>query len=427
MKSHENAAYTCIYIVLQTSRIFPRAHARKPAVFSSCACSQASRIFLVRMLASQLYFPRAHAQEENTAGLCTRKIRLACETSIYIHFNELFSVHVCTAHSGTDREKTVSLEVQTQVARFSMAGPPSFPPPPPPPPSEFSPSPPPEDHMYEVPPALSKLRQLSQEPPQEQSDTKAAAKVPVTTVPVDSKLDDDGWTPGYDVISKPKKGKKPVPGSGSPKPPRKQKSLPAESDQTPPFLPPPAQQQPMLLVKEERAKSSQSTVFERPPHLYEVVPDNVLLDETGQRARPTTVLVPMRRTHIYESAEEAQKQVRPKSRIPPRTKRPPPAPPGAFTPTKAGGNLPSIATDQVDSSNGVVVQPRANTNNHNLVPSPVKEIVSNPTSYLGTNLSGKRMTVDIQQPDEKEEVKEPVFLFSKGHSSCFIRVRLARS
>ena len=307
-----------------------------------------------------------------------------------------------------------------------MTGPPSFPPPPPP--SEFSPSPPPEDHMYEVPPALSKLRQLSQEPPQEQSDTKAAVKVPVSTAPVDSKLDDDGWTPGYDVISKPKKkGKKPVPGSGSPKPPRKQKSLPVESDQTPPFLPPPAQQQPMLLVKEERAKSSQLTMFERPPHLYEVVPDNVLPNETGQRARPKTVLVPMRHTHIYESAEEAQKQVRPKSRIPPRTKRPPPAPPGAFTPTKACENLPSIATDQVDSSNGVVVQPRANTNNHNLVPSPVKEIVSNPTSYLGINLSGKRPTMDIQQPDEKEEVKEPVFLFSKGRSSCFIRVRLARS
>lgn len=286
--------------------------------------------------------------------------------------------------------------IQQQVAKLSVAGPPSFPPPPPP--EDVSSPPPPVDHMYETTPALKK-KELSQDScqSQEKEAPKPAATVTNTTLK-------DDWTPGYDVVSKPKK-----------------KTRIATSSQKSPSVNEPSPTSPLDLVKDSRVKSK---LFERAPHLYEAVSDNFgAPDEPGQGSgRPKNILVPMRHTHIYESADEIQSkvQVRPKSHIPSR-KRPPPPPPDVTTPTKSDGGLPAAAAaEQANLPN----RPKPSPDN-NKIASPVAEIVSNPMSYLGTDLAGKKLMVDIHQEGE-EEGREPRFLFSKGHSSSFIRVSLRK-
>ena len=227
------------------------------------------------------------------------------------------------------------------------------------------------------------------------------------------KLDDD-WTPGYDVVSKPKNGKST---KNSTAKLTKQsllthQSLPEHS------LPEGADQQPSSplagLYKDERAKFSRSTVTPRSAHLYEAVSDEVLeSNRAAEAARPASIAVP-RRSHIYETPSEVRKKMR---RNTPK-KRPPPSPPTHKT--KPDNSVPIVATTPDKDSNG-----HPKTDPYSALSTPVSEIVSNPISYLGPDLAGKRLTVDIQYnegEDEEKESNEPIFLFNKGHSSSFIRV-----
>ena len=291
-------------------------------------------------------------------------------------------------HMFLDKGK-VMICIQQQAARLSAVGPPSFPPPPPP---EDAPSPTALDHMYEMTPALIK-KEASQDPCE--GHGKEATR-PAATVTNDG-LEDD-FVPGYDVVSKPKKKKK--------------SSTNASSTQTSPLANEQSPTSPLNLVKDNRVKS---TIIERAPHLYEAVSDSFGAPEEPGRNRPKNIVVPMRHTHIYESADDIQPKVRPKSRLPSR-KRPPPPPPTATTPDTSA---PSIAAEQTNLPS---VRPKVTPTNK--MSSPVAELVSSPMSYLGADLAGKKLTVDIQsdQGEDNVEGKEPRFLFNKGHSSSFIRV-----
>ena len=291
------------------------------------------------------------------------------------------------------------LDVQKEVARLSMVGPPSFPPPPPPPHSE-SPTPDkqPTEHMYEVPPALDEEKPLPRA-----KDSREKPQPPAAD-------EEDEWTPGYDVIAKPKK--KPKDSSAPPRGPKpilKQKSVPAESEK------------PVRLAPKPQVRSAQSAVIERPPHLYETVPET-MSEGAENIAQPKSVLVPMRHTHIYEMPDQPVKP-RPKSRLPPKN-RPPPTPPGKTPPKTVTNGLGSNDTDRGDvSSSGQRPPPK--------LASPMTD-----ATHLGANLPGKRLTVDIQYPGgggdsggvagggggKLASGEEPVFLFSKDHSSSFIRV-----
>ena len=309
----------------------------------------------------------------------------------------------------TDKEwvRKVSLEVEQQRVKLSDVGPPSFPPPPPP---QDSSALPPQDHMYETPPALMQAK-----PPQDSSqrhDKKQATTCkPPVPAPSGEKLKDD-WIPGYDVVSNPQKDKsaKCSPTASNvwtPDSPLKN-SPPEETAQLSPS---------MQLKRDDRTKACRSTVIVRPPHLYEAVPDDLFEGAPDECARPKTIVVP-RRSHIYESPDEVRRKTRKK---PPPRKRPPPPPPPAnvTTPTKTD------LVEQVDSHVPTTpAQPKPNANT--TLTSPVVEIVSNPISYLGTDLGGKRLTVDFQYDvkDDEKETREPKFLFNKGHSSSFIRVSL---
>lgn len=301
-------------------------------------------------------------------------------------------MYITHTHIFLDKGK-VLICIQQQAARLSAAGPPSFPPPPPP---EDPSSPTPVDHMYEMTPALKK-KEASQDPSESQGSE------PTRPPPTNNTLEDD-FTPGYDVVSKPKKRKKSSPNSSN------AQVSPLESE-----LSSPTANFPLNLVKDNRIKSA---IIERAPHLYEAVPDSFGKPDKAGGNRPKNIAVPMRHTHIYESADDIQPKVRPKSRLPSK-KRPPPPPPSATTPTKA--DAPSIA-EQANPIPSVPVRPRVNPTNK--ISSPVAELVSSPMSYLGADLAGKRLTVDVQsdQGEDNAEGKEPRFLFNKGHSSSFIRV-----
>ena len=304
-------------------------------------------------------------------------------------------------HTGKDRAKKVSLDVEQQRARLSVVGPPSFPPPPPP--EEVSP-PPQEDHMYETPPALVKSS-LAPDPTQEHHHAREDVKAPPTCTAGENLKDD--FIPGYDVVSNPKSG------GGKPAKPPPLKQTSAAENSNPQSLPPPVD-----MYKDERAKLTCSAIIPRSPHLYEAVPDEMF--GADENARPASIAIP-RRVHLYESPSEVHKKMR---RDPPPKKRPPPPPPTAVT--KPDHNIPNVATEQVDSPNEVV-RPKPN----NALVSPVTEIVSNPTAYLGTDLAGKKLTVDIQydveeeEEEEEGEAREPRFLFHKQHCSNFIHVSLS--
>ena len=151
----------------------------------------------------------------------------------------------------------------------------------------------------------------------------------------------------------------------------------------------------MVLMKDEHAKSSSTSAIKRHPHFYDPVdPDS------EKKLGPTT---PTRRPHIYESADEVTQH-------------------GSFQQHKVKKRtLPSNTTS---ASSGVL---RSQQDRNQTGMDPVAELVSNPTSYLGTNLASKRLTVDLQcaadvNGEEREREREPIFLFKKGHSSSFIRV-----
>ena len=324
---------------------------------------------------------------------------------VHVHVSNcdiLHFIHTHTLYTDKERERKVSLDVEQQRARLSDVGPPSFPPPPPP--QDNSPLPP-QDHMYETPPALMQTK--PQQDSLQEHDTKQTSKPPVAA-PSDEKIKDD-WTPGYDVVSNPKKVKS---AKCSPDSPLKN-SPPEESAQ---------QLSPSMQLKiGDRTKTCRSTVFVRSPHLYESVPDDRFENSADECARPKTILVPMR-SHIYESPDEVRKKVRKK---PPPKKRPPPPPPtNVTTPTKTDNNVPMIATGPAEQVDPPTPPARPKSNVNNALTSPVAEIVSNPVSYLGADLGGKRLTVDFQydMKDDEKDAKEPKFLFNKGHSSSFIRV-----
>lgn len=323
-------------------------------------------------------------------------------------------LYTCTVYTGAceltfncmcvdmERVKKVSLDVEHQRARLSVVGPPSFPPPPPPP-KPLSSSPP-EDHMYETPPALVQMKSVP-------DSTQCHAAEENTQPPTSSDKLEDDWTPGYDIISNPKNrksAKKPAAKLPTKLSPSTKQALP-ESQGHPPSSPLSG------LYKDERAKLSSSTVASRSPHLYEAVLDEVLESNRAEAAapRPASIAVP-RRSHIYETPSEVRKKLRRKT----PKKRPPPAPP--IDTTKPDHSVPIAATELDEESNG---QPKDGS--YDALSTPVSEIVSNPISYLGPDLAGKRLTVDIQYnlgEEEEKESNEPKFLFKKGHSSSFIRV-----
>ena len=309
--------------------------------------------------------------------------------------------------------KELPQDLEKQRARLSLTGPPSFPPPPPPPDTALSS--PPLDHTYEAPP-----RPFKSKPSEEPSSRarKPPAKPPPLSASFDADVEDE-VTPGYDVVSKPKRAREKKTSSSelatNKLSPNKQKSLPDHGSLQ---LSPTA----FGMQKDERAKSARSTYIPRSPHLYEAVPDEVLDSnrQTTESARASAIVVP-RHAHIYESPEEVRKKVRRKG--PTSKKRPPPPAPPA-TPAKPDQAVSTVTSDNGDSPNGTAqLRTAANTSASSMA-SPVTEIASNPMAYLSTNMAGKRLTVDIQYKEEEEErdSKEPKFLFNKGRLSHFIHV-----
>ena len=309
-------------------------------------------------------------------------------------------------------------DVEQQRARLSMVGPPSFPPPPPP--QDPSSSPPPLDHTYETPPTLLKSRSTEEAPRARKEPVKP---LPTATFATDGDVEDE-ITPGYDVIARPKRnrdksGKKGSGANGKKLPPVKQRSFPEYSSER---LQPPSSA--CALYKDENAKSARTTCISRSPHLYEAVLDDFVVENSplsAESAHPSKVAV-HRPSHIYESPDDVRKQVRPKGTA--KKRPPPPAPPtSAAKPDNAPPIVTTETTDGTDPPNGAISRNSQNSDSN--MASPVAEIVSNPLSYLGANMAGKRLTVDIQynvDEEEERESNEPKFLFNKGRLSHFIPV-----
>ena len=323
---------------------------------------------------------------------------------------------MCFAGAG-EQTKGLPQDVEKQRARLSLTGPPSFPPPPPPQDPSSSPS---LGHTYETPPAT-----LAKKSSEEGTSRihKPPAKLPAFTgasFASDADIEDE-LTPGYDVVSKPKinREKKPL-GADltiNKTPPTKQRSLPDHSSLQPSPTGSP-------LHRDGRAKSARSNFIPRSPHLYEPVDDILETKRLAHgAAKPPAIVIP-RRSHIYESAEEVKKKICQKGPTS-RKRPPPPAPP--VSAAKVDNGVPSVTTqtaDDSDSANGVVQRRTAATSSNNIA-SPVAELVNNPMTYLGTNMAGKRLTVDIQydvDEEEERESSEPKFLFNKGRISHFIHV-----
>ena len=310
-------------------------------------------------------------------------------------------------------------DVKQQSVRLSMVGPPSFPPPPPP---EDASSSPPLGHTYEAPPTLANGRCTGDATPKV---PKEPAKPPPTAAfAIDDDIEDER-TPGYEIVTRVKKSRAKsakkssrVDAPVNESPPTKQRSLPEDivAGLKPP-LPAPA------LFKDVNAKSSaRSAVTQRSPHLYEAVSDDVI--ESNRPNQPLPNVAVPRCSHTYETLEDVKKARPTKGRPLTTKKRPPPPAP----PTKPD-NGPPIAetTDGATDLPTSGVARRSALNSSSSIVSPVTEIVSNPMSYLGANMAGKRLTVDIQydaDEEEERETNEPKFLFTKGRLSHFIPVSL---
>ena len=267
--------------------------------------------------------------------------------------------------------------------------------------------------MYEVPPALDDDKQHASTATDGKSVSVSNGDASINQAPATTAAGGDEWTPGYDVVSNPKSKARDTSGGpvSGPKPVPRKKPHQSESENHSEEL------------ADRPARSSQ--VVERPPHLYQVVPDE-LLDGSVNPGQPTTVAVPMRHMHIYEAPDEALKP-RPKSRLPPKN-RPPPEPPEKEIP---------VAPDLNHHGNG-------NTDRNSITgtasPSITSsKLTSDPSASLrGAGLPVKRLMVDIQYPDRGEEggragrggggggkaveEEEPVFLFPKNRCSNFIKV-----
>lgn len=319
-------------------------------------------------------------------------------------------------------------DVKEQSARLSMVGPPSFPPPPPP---QDPSSSPPLEHTYEAPTAIAKSKSTEEAAPRAH---KEPAKPPPTAVfSIDADLEDE-ITPGYEIVTRVKKNRAKSAKKSSrvdtpvkKSPPSKQRSLPENStDDLKPPLPPPA------LYKDENAKSSvRSAVIPRSPHLYEAVSDDVIESNrlaAAESSKPSSTVAIPRHSHTYETLDDVKnsKKARPtKGRLTAKKRPPPPAPP--ISGAKPDSGLPIVTTETTDGGssppNGVAQ--RSAVNSSSSLASPVAEIVSNPMSYLGANMAGKKLTVDIQydaDAEEEKESNEPKFLFNKGRLSHFIPV-----
>ena len=309
------------------------------------------------------------------------------------------------------------LEVQREVARLSFNGPPCFPPPPPPPASPDCRSPVPQDGdpepMYEVPPALEDEKQPGSVATDGKSASVSSGDASINQDPATTAAGVDEWTPGYDVISNPKSKAKDASGepASGPKPVPRKKPQQSETENH---------------SEESKGRPARSSlVIERPPHLYQVVSDE-LLDGSADPGQPKTVAVPMRHMHIYEAPDEALKP-RPKSKLPPKN-RPPLDPPKKESP---------VTPDSNHHGNG-------NTD-HNSITAAVSpsvtpsKLTSDPSASLhGAGVPVKRLMVDIQYPERVEEggragrggggggkaveEEEPVFLFPKNRCSNFIKV-----
>ena len=249
---------------------------------------------------------------------------------------------------------------------------------------------------------------------------------------------EDEVTPGYEIVTRVKnraksanKGSR-VDAPVKKSPPTKQKSLPEDiTAGLKPPLPPP------VLYKDEKAKSpAPSAVIARSPHLYEAVSEEVIesnrLTVEAESSRPSSTVSVPRCSHTYETLDDVKNSKRPrptKGRPSTAKKRlPPPAPPTSAAKQDSGS--PNVTAEMTngaaDSPNGGVR--RSALNSSSSIASPVAEIVSNPMSYLGANMAGKRLLVDIQydaDEEEERETNEPKFLFNKGRSSHFIPVSQA--
>ena len=319
-------------------------------------------------------------------------------------------------------------DVKQQSVRLSMVGPPSFPPPPPP---EDASSSPPLGHTYEAPPTLANGRCTEDATPKV---PKEPVKPPPTAVfSIDDDIEDE-ITPGYEIVTRVKKSRAKSAKKSSrveapvkKSPPTKQRSLPEDiaAGLKPPL---PAH----VLFKDENAKSSApSAVIPRSPHLYEAVSDDVIESNrlAAESSRPLPNVAVPSCSHTYETLDDVKnsRKARPTKGRPSTTKKrpPPPAPP-----TKPDNGPPIVTTETTDGAtdpptNGVAR--RSALNSSSSIASPVTEIVSNPMSYLGANMAGKRLTVDIQYDadgEEERESNEPKFLFTKGRLSHFIPVSL---